>query len=480
MPTSRSSSRLSLQFRLLLTVLAGLVMVVAVHLVLMAWLTHTTQQDERNRLDTLATALTGVLAPDGHGGVRLAGAPPDPALLNPQGVVWALIYLDGRLAWLSPSAQMRPAVPMPFVGPDGPRATARGKGPAPGAFAFATRTQTPHVYLTQVRFDQIGRLLPVDALPPVPSNETVFTLVVAEDSSASLTRLDAFRLALILSVLLATAAILLAQLIAVRWVMRPLRTLSHDLMELKTGHTTALSQQYPRELLGVTSGLNEVLAHESQRLDAHRNALDNLAHALKTPLAVLRTQAETAPQVSAADVLQQVERMHRQVTYQLSAASRAGRAWSAAQTLLEPLALDLAQGLDKLHRAKGIFCEFDLFPGLQVPMGEGDTAELLGNLLDNAFKWGKQQVRLSAGVSPDGKETWLAVADDGPGVPADRVDDVRRRGHRADERVDGHGIGLASVEGILALHHGHLTIDRDPEWGGARFTVRWPRPSGAP
>ena len=135
-------------------------------------------------------------------------------------------------------------------------------------------------------------------------------------------------------------------------------------------------------------------------------------------------------------------------------------------------------GLEKIYAGKGVICEFEIDAETQFHGEPGDLQELLGNLLENAFKWAKSRVLLTVRVgetSPGRRDgLYIAVDDDGPGIAAERVHELLQRGVRGDERVQGHGIGLAIVQDIVRGYRGELEVKRSEELGGARFEVTLP------
>jgi two-component system sensor histidine kinase PhoQ len=122
-----------------------------------------------------------------------------------------------------------------------------------------------------------------------------------------------------------------------------------------------------------------------------------------------------------------------------------------------------------------VLCEFDIEEGAVFYGEQGDLLELMGNLLENAFKWAGHRVLLVVKMQPQsGRKRpglWLSVEDDGPGIAADKIEKVLQRGVRGDERVQGHGIGLSIVQDIVHAYQGELVVDSSPEFGGARFSV---------
>jgi two-component system sensor histidine kinase PhoQ len=219
---------------------------------------------------------------------------------------------------------------------------------------------------------------------------------------------------------------------------------------------------------------------ERENLDRQRNTLADLAHSLKTPLAVLRTRLDSDAGESdlREEVDTQLRRMNDLVTYQLARAARSGHQLFAAPIEIEPLAEQIVTGLEKVYAAKRVLCEFEIAPQVRFHGETGDLQELLGNLLENAFKWAGSRVLLTVaeGVDAPGRRPGLSiiVEDDGSGIAEERIAHVLQRGVRGDERVHGHGIGLAIVQDIVRSYRGELHVGRSAEMGGARFEVTLP------
>jgi two-component system sensor histidine kinase PhoQ len=166
------------------------------------------------------------------------------------------------------------------------------------------------------------------------------------------------------------------------------------------------------------------------------------------------------------------------VSYQHAPAARSGHQQYAAPNPIYPHAEQILKGLEKVYVAKGVLCEFDIAPGAQFFGEPGDLQELLGNLLENAFKWARSRVLLTVqpGEHVANRRPGLLVAvdDDGPGIPPDKVALILQRGVRGDERVQGHGIGLAIVQDMVRGYRGTLDVLASEELGGARFEARLP------
>jgi two-component system sensor histidine kinase PhoQ len=276
---------------------------------------------------------------------------------------------------------------------------------------------------------------------------------------------------------LLTVLLLAAQALLMRALLRPLRRVEREIVEIEGGERSALGSGYPTELRGVTENLNALIASERARLDRYRRTLGNLAHSLKTPLAVMR--ASLARDGDSSGLGTEVERMNDIVGYQLQRAA----AWGGGATLGRapvPVARvvgQLAGALQKVYADKRVELTAEVDAGTQFYGDEGDLMEIAGNLLDNAFKWCRARVRVHAAPLEDGDRRraglLFAVEDDGPGIDEQDRSRVLERGVRADERVPGYGIGLAVVHDVVQLHGGELLIAHSP-LGGARVELRLP------
>jgi two-component system sensor histidine kinase PhoQ len=309
---------------------------------------------------------------------------------------------------------------------------------------------------------------------------TRFTIAIYEDTAQLDRQVGVFRRALWGYLGMAAVLLLLVQTLVLRWSLQPLRFLERELSRVRRGVSDRLSGTHPPELQQITDSINGLIESEYTHLDQSRNTLSDLAHSLKTPLAVLRSRLDSGADHDQlrAEVAAQVQRMTEMVSYQLSRAARSGHALFSAPIAIEPRAEEIVASLEKVYISKGVFCEFDVDPGASFYGELGDLQELLGNLLENAFKWSVQRVLLTVKVDPAAANrrpgVLMAVEDDGPGVPLENVEHLLQRGVRGDERVHGHGIGLAIVQDIVRAYRGDLKVERSTELGGARFAVHFP------
>jgi two-component system sensor histidine kinase PhoQ len=306
-----------------------------------------------------------------------------------------------------------------------------------------------------------------------PGGAYPFTFAVAENLSAYREQLDSYRRALWGWLGAMALLLLLAQWLLLRWGLRPLRHVANELTQLEAGMRERIEGAYPSEIQRLTDSLNDVLRQERAQQKRYRDALADLAHSLKTPLAVMRASMQEAqPQPALARALdEQVERMDRIVAYQLQRASASGRSRLAAAHPLRQAVQRIAAALAKVRSGKPLRVEDTIGDAMLFRGDEGDLTEILGNLLDNAFKWARSEIRVGASV--DRGTLVLSVEDDGPGVPAEAARAILERGTRADESVPGHGIGLAVVRDIVSAYDGRIEIGRSA-LGGAAVTLRIP------
>lgn len=299
-------------------------------------------------------------------------------------------------------------------------------------------------------------------------NTVAMTFSVAEDMRAYNLQLGRYRQTLWLWLAALGAGLLLSLLALLRWGLRPLRQVAREVAEVQAGRQQKISRDYPSEIRLLTDNLNHLLGRERAQMQRYRDALADLAHSLKTPLAVLRGVAND-PDLLRHTLPEQLERMNHIVAYQLQRASTAGAARFATPLALRPIIDKTAASLRKVYAQKHLLLEVDAPADLHWKIDEGDVYELLGNLLDNACKWCQQRVSLQ--LSLDAEQLFIHVADDGPGVA--QPDVILKRGVRADEQVPGHGIGLAMIGDIVHAYGGELVIGRST-LGGALFSVRLP------
>lgn len=265
--------------------------------------------------------------------------------------------------------------------------------------------------------------------------------------------------------------LLLSQAALLQWGLAPLRRVAHEIQRIEQGEQAEIEQHYPREIAALTDNLNTLIRQERVRQTRFKEALSFLAHSLKTPLAVLRGALD-APRGLPAAVKEQVQRMDDIVQHQLGRAGASGTARFVPFLQLAPVLARIRDALVKVHAGRGLDILVDCADDLQWRIDEGDAFEILGNLTDNACKWARQ--RVAVGITLDLKGLTIRVDDDGPGFPDDPAS-VLLIHVRADEKVPGHGVGLAVVNDLVASHQGSLSLSRSG-WGGARVEIVLPPP----
>ena len=268
--------------------------------------------------------------------------------------------------------------------------------------------------------------------------------------------------------------ILLLQRLTVRRALRPLETAREQIAQLQQGQRSQLDTEVPAELEPLVAQINHLLAHTEDSLKRSRNALGNLGHALKTPLAVLLSLAasdklDAHPQLRKV-LLEQLEQVQQRLNRELNRARLAGDALPGAQFDCDAELPGLLATLNMIH-GEHIHLSYVAPSGLQLPWDREDVLELLGNLLDNACKWADAEVRLSVEATDAGFV--LAVEDDGPGIPQEQRDQVISRGTRLDEQTDGHGLGLGIVRDIVEAWGGQLHLE-ESQWGGLKVRIELP------
>ncbi|MDY6922129.1 MAG: ATP-binding protein [Pseudomonadota bacterium] len=249
---------------------------------------------------------------------------------------------------------------------------------------------------------------------------------------------------------------------------RPFRQLAAELRAVERGSQSGIAAQYPSEVMPVVDNLNQLLAHERATRERYKHSLGNLAHSLKTPLAVLKGLGGSSGAGAADTLADQVQRMDDIVNYQLKRAISAMPQISGQGALLLDCYQRMVAVLDKVYADKNIHHEQDIRPGLRLPWDQSDTLEVLGNLMDNACKYGAGKVRVQGYIQ--GGKIRILVEDNGPGIPPGEEQHILARGVRRDERAPGQGIGLAVVMDIVQASGGSLDIVAS-ELGGACFRI---------
>lgn len=298
-----------------------------------------------------------------------------------------------------------------------------------------------------------------------PNDMRAFRVTVAGDLRVVEAQVDSFNGILVTAFLLLGAGLVIAIFLQVRIGLLPLRRVSESLARIRDGKAQSLEGDFPKEIAPLAAELNSLIAHGAEVVGRARTHVSNLAHFLKTPLSVLASEAEAAgPSPLADQVKRQVFTMRRQVDHYLTRARAAGNVNALGiRTAVAPVLADLTRVLTRIHQARGIEIEAESPANLYFRGERQDLEEMTGNLIDNACKWARAEVHVTA--RREGAQLILDIEDDGPGLsPAERQK-VGTRGERLDESVPGTGLGLAIVRDISKLYGGSLTLDASPHGG---------------
>ena len=263
----------------------------------------------------------------------------------------------------------------------------------------------------------------------------------------------------------AAALLLLSQTVLLEWGLAPLRRVAREIRRIEHGEQAEVEGRYPAEIAALTNNLNTLIKQERLRQTRYKEALSFLAHSLKTPLAVLRTALNEPAQLPTV-VTQQVARMDDIVQHQLGRAAASGASRFAPYLSLAPVLNRIRDSLDKVYAEKGLVFTLACPPELSWRIDEGDAFEMLGNVMDNAAKWARHRVAIN--VAREGGRLHIRVEDDGPGFSDTQT--ILQLHVRGDEKVPGHGVGLAVVNDLVASHDGELNLSRS-DLGGARLDI---------
>lgn len=274
------------------------------------------------------------------------------------------------------------------------------------------------------------------------------------------------------------AGLLIAILIQVQIGLNPLRRVGEALAAIRSGRAQRLEGRFPAEIAPLAAELNALVAHNAEIVARARTHVGNLAHFLKTPLTVLSNEAQAAPGALGEAVMKQTQIMRRQVDHYLARARAAATGdVLGARTEIAPVITDLARTLEKIHARRGVEVDADVPADLAFRGERQDFEELVGNLMDNACKYGRTLVEVRAARLPPGRIV-IAVSDDGPGLKPEERARVLKRGERLDESVPGSGLGLAIVRDIARLYGGDIALEEADELGGVKAVLTLPAAEG--
>jgi signal transduction histidine kinase len=360
----------------------------------------------------------------------------DPRFSNPgAGFYWQIVTPAG-IVLRSPTLIGHAPLPLPII-------TAAG----------TMRRQVSGEHTVLISYERIWRR---DAAGPI-------VLQVAADSHFVEAVLARFNQTLALSLAALALALLVAAALQIGFGLAPMRRMGNALADIRSGRASRLPRAFPVEVQPMADNLNALLDSNAEMVRRARTQAGNLAHALKTPLAILadeaRRMAGRGDAASAAVVRQQTTRMGRQIDFQLTRARAAATAGTpGAVALVGDVLAPVVSAMARLYAARDLVIEWQAEPALRAAIDPHDLSEILANLIDNACKWAVSTVSITA-VLIDRATVRIDVADDGPGIAPEHHDRVFDIGSRLDESIAGSGLGLAIVRELATLYGGRVAMD---------------------
>ena len=348
-------------------------------------------------------------------------------------------------------------------------------GPPNGAAALTVQPGKPIFYDT---IGPVGEPLRAAALlTRLPGRAAPVIFMAAEDRTPVDAASRGFAAVTAGALVVLGLGLVLAVFIQVRVGLSPLFALRREVAAVRTGRSERVVGDYPSELQPLAEELNALVAHDQEVMERQRTHVGNLAHALKTPLSVMLTEAERQPGALAEVVTRQADSMRSQVDHHLRRARAAARSQGLRErTPVAPVLEELSHALERIFRDRGVEIDWRANDDLVFQGERQDLMEIVGNVLENACKYGDDHVRVAASADGPGRFR-LVVDDNGPGLPPERRQEVLKRGARLDESAPGSGLGLAIVDDLARAYGGAISLADSP-LGGLRVSVDLPRAEG--
>ncbi|WP_273860475.1 ATP-binding protein [Photobacterium sp. GSS17] len=318
----------------------------------------------------------------------------------------------------------------------------------------------------------------------LPEKEEPVDVVIAANQEPLLHTLKQLTNGLWMILTVMVIGILILIWFQVSWSLLPLRRLQQKLKQVRDGEASELSGRYPAEIRPVVDDLNALLFHYQEVLERARNHAGNLSHALKTPIAVLHNEVGKLPPEEKARLQPTLAQLQQHIDYHLGRARMAGAANILAAKTAPSLRVDaISMAMDKVYVERDLILVNELDSDLMVAVEKRDLDEILGNLIENSYKWATSLIRVHQLPPTPGTKTTesdrdtvtIVIDDDGPGIDAQACQDAMKRGVRLDETTPGTGLGLSIVAELTHTYRGRLGLDKSP-LGGLRATVQLPKP----
>ena len=309
---------------------------------------------------------------------------------------------------------------------------------------------------------------------PSGAQSSHYSYAVAGDAAEIDRDLAEFRTMLVTALAVLGLGLVVATLFQVRFGLSPLRAIRHDLTAIRSGEAEKLEGELPTEIRPLQQELNALIQSNREIVERARTHVGNLAHALKTPLSVITNEAREKDGPLADKVIEQAEFMRTQITHHLDRARVAARSGAIGDTTdVDRVLSGLKRALDRIYQARELQISVASPPGLKFQGEKQDFEEMVGNLLDNACKWAKSRVSVSAAKEDGAGVFEVLVDDDGPGLTSLERVKVVKRGQRLDETKPGSGLGLSIVADLAHLYRGCFALEPSPQ-GGLRVRLELP------
>ena len=309
---------------------------------------------------------------------------------------------------------------------------------------------------------------------PAGAQSTPYSYAIAGDAAEIERDLAEFRMMLIAALGVLGLGLVVATLFQVRFGLAPLRAIRHDLAAIRSGDAERLEGELPTEIRPLQQELNALIQSNREIVDRARTHVGNLAHALKTPLSVITNEAREKDGPLAGKVIEQAELMRNQITHHLDRARVAARSGAIGDiTDVDGVLKGLKRALDRIYEGRALELDVRSDAGLKFQGEKQDFEEMVGNLLDNACKWAKSRVWVTATRAGGASNFEVLVDDNGPGLTEAERERAVKRGQRLDETKPGSGLGLSIVAELAHLYKGRFELEPSPQ-GGLRARLELP------
>lgn len=331
-------------------------------------------------------------------------------------------------------------------------------------------TNAPYIYDSSEFPDDSLRVMERDVI--LPGSNVTWRFQVAQSRAGLDEQIRMLRSTLIKSFAILGLGLILLSSMQAFFGLWPLRRVRRAIAQVRDGSAARVNAVLPTEIAPMVQELNELLAHNERQAEEARRHAGNLAHALKTPLTVIMNEATAQSPDLAATVIREATTMRRQVDHHLARARAIGRrGTSQARTEIWPSLQAVERAVSRMHRHVTIDVAGEKM--LAVRVERQDLDEILGNLIENAAKYGGSRVFVTVG--PVGENVEILIEDDGRGIPAKQRGQLFTRGVRLDTSKPGTGLGLAIVRDVVEIYGGSIALEESEDLGGLQVRLHLPK-----